>query len=257
MFYDTKEKSLRILGVYRVKSSSESMSERKRLHSAISLRIKGKSSFFYGENGNIRKDAADGTVTYLPAGLDYHRVTGGSEERIVIHLAESVLPQEMEIETVHGCEGLTPDFEALLREWESGEITSYNRSMQLLYGIFTALQTQNGENETVPRAIIAGVRLMENSFRNPELKISTLAKASHVSETYFRRVYGEHFGISPVKALSELRFGYAIRLLSTGYYKISEVAWLSGFSDAKYFRSAFRKRYGVPPSKYIADINKF
>ncbi|MBQ9116209.1 MAG: hypothetical protein IJY04_04240, partial [Clostridia bacterium] len=188
MFYDTKEKSLRILGVYRVKSSSESMSERKRLHSAISLRIKGKSSFFYGENGNIRKDAAGGTVTYLPAGLDYHRITGASEERIVIHLAESVLPREKAIETVHGCEGLAPDFEALLREWESGEITSYNRSMQLLYGIFTALQTQNGENETVPRAIIAGVRLMENSFRDPELKISTLAKVCHISETYFRRV---------------------------------------------------------------------
>jgi len=254
MFYNDSNKALRILGVYRVKSNSESMSERKREHSAISLRIKGKSSFFYGERLDNRAEAKDGTVTYLPAGLDYHRVTGGKEERIVIHLSEVPLSDTKTVETVNGCEGLTPLFEALLREWDTGEKQAYNKSMQLLYEIFSALQMLVGESAAVPHSISAGVALMEKSFRNSELKISDLASACHISETYFRRIYTDRFGIPPIKALSELRFGYAVKLIATGYYKTKEIAALSGFSDVKYFRYAFRKKYGITPNEYAARI---
>ena len=257
MFYDDKEKSLRILGVYKVKSNAESMSERKRIHSAISLRIKGKSSFFYGENGDKRANANDGTVTYIPAGLDYHRITEAKEERIVIHLAESPSPEKKAIETVTGCESLTPLFEALLKEWDEGETQAYNKSMQILYEIFSALQALNSENTAVPRSISAGIRLMEKDYRNPKLKISDLAERCHVSETYFRRVYNAHFGISPIKALTDMRFNYAIKLLATGYYKTKEISALSGFSDVKYFRTAFKKRYGASPKTYTKDIKKF
>lgn len=253
MFCDGGDRAFRILGVYRVKSNAESMSEKKRLHTAISIRIKGKSVFYYGENGNIKKEASDGTVVYLPAGLDYHRITGAKEERIVVHLDETASENGREIEVFSGCEALIPIFESLLITWETGERSSYNRAMQTLYKIFEALQSLRGDNTAVPRSIIAGVRLMESGFRDPELRISACARECHVSETYFRRVYTARFGVSPMKALEELRFSYALRLIETGYYKIKEVAYLSGFSDPKYFRAAFKKRYGIPPKLFARD----
>lgn len=156
-----------------------------------------------------------------------------------------------------GCGELVPLFEALLSEWEAGGSTCYNKVMQLFYGILAELQKLNGDATSVPSSIAAGVRLMERSFRDPELRISVLADACHVSEVYFRRVFNSHFGVSPVKMLTDMRFGYAEKLLATGYYKIKEVAYLSGFSDAKYFRAAFVKRYGTSPRTYADRVGKF
>jgi AraC-like DNA-binding protein len=91
---------------------------------------------------------------------------------------------------------------------------------------------------------------LHSSFRDPDLSISRLAEVCSVSEVYFRRIYGERFGISPLKALLNLRFDYAKRLLRSGYYTISQTAELSGFTDVKYFRTAFKARYGITPTQY-------
>ena len=50
--------------------------------------------------------------------------------------------------------------------------------------------------------------------------------------------------------LLELRFDHATRLLSSGYYTPKQVAALSGFSDVKYFRTAFTHRFGITPTAY-------
>ena len=135
-------------------------------------------------------------------------------------------------------------------EWENGGGTAYNRSMRILYTVFEEIQKSEESDQRIPQVIVKGVRLMEKSFRDPDLKIAALAEECHISETYFRRVYSAHFGVSPIEALCEMRFRYARDLLRTGYYRIKEVAELSGFTDAKYFRAAFKARFGVSPRDY-------
>ena len=256
MFCDDGKKSYRILGVYRVKSHSESMSERRRTHAAICFRIKGDSRFFYGKDGELCAHAEDNSVIYIPPYLDYHRVTGGEEERIVVQLTEyaydsgAEAPSDTGIEIYSDKGELRPVFETLLREWENGGGTAYNRSMRILYTVFEELQKSGESDQRIPQVIVKGVRLMEKSFRDPDLKIAALAEECHISETYFRRVYSAHFGISPIEALCEMRFRYARDLLRTGYYRIKEVAELSGFTDAKYFRAAFKARFGISPRDY-------
>lgn len=48
-----------------------------------------------------------------------------------------------------------------------------------------------------------------------------------------------------------LRMEGAMRLLLRGEHTVREVAFLSGFSDEKYFSRAFRKHYGKPPSSFL------
>jgi AraC-like DNA-binding protein len=50
-----------------------------------------------------------------------------------------------------------------------------------------------------------------------------------------------------------MRFEYAKDLLLSGYYQTKEVAIMSGFSDVKYFRTAFKKRYGVTVGEYLGN----
>ena len=46
---------------------------------------------------------------------------------------------------------------------------------------------------------------------------------------------------------------YAKELLRSGYYKTREIAEMSGFSDVKYFRTAFKKRFGITVGEFLTE----
>ena len=151
-----------------------------------------------------------------------------------------------EIQFVRNAGELEPLFQKLLTTWESGD---YNRSMGLLYQIFDELKRKE-KDPSVPVVIAPGVELLKKKFKDPQFSVAELAATCFVSEVYFRRVYRAHFGESPLQTVLNLRFDYACSLLRSGYYTQKQVAELSGFSEVKYFRTAFTKRYGLTPSAY-------
>ena len=146
-------------------------------------------------------------------------------------------------------------FETILKEWESGSKTRINRCNAQLYRIFEQIQIKDQSAEQdPPKSIKEGAERLRSDFRNPALTIDGLARMCHVSGTYFRRVYKDFYGISPMQALADLRFAYAKELLATGYFSVKEIALSSGFSDVKYFRRAFKVKYGLTPNEYIKSI---
>ena len=192
----------------------------------------------------------DGTVAYFPAGLDYRRDTLDDEEYIAIHLKAYGNIGER-VETVNNCDSLRSLFETLLLKWESG---NYDRCMSVLYKIFEELSKKSGAKaEEIPEIILSGVEYMRGNYRDPSVTVAAIAEKCHVSEAYFRRIYGKCFGVSPVEALLSLRFDYAKGLLRSGYYKTKEIAGMSGFSDVKYFRTAFKKRFGVTVGEFLKE----
>ena len=215
-----------------------------RKHSALSYRIKGNSRFYCNENNHTLES---GTVVYIPAGVDYQRVTEAEEQLITLHL-QPFGEDENEIQVIESCENLKPFFETLLELWERKE---YNKCIRTLYKIFDEIKEKSPKGaRSIPKAIAAGVEYMNNNYRSRNINVAQIASKCHVSETYFRKIYSAHFGISPIHALLDLRFNYAKNLLRSGYYEIKQVASLSGFSDTKYFRTAFKKRFGMTPNEY-------
>jgi two-component system response regulator YesN len=139
----------------------------------------------------------------------------------------------------------------MLHEWESGSSSRVNRCMAILYTVFEYIKRTVGPDTPSARTVISlGIEHLYREFRDPSLSVASLAQQCHVSETYFRRIYRQIYGCSPWQTILELRFGYARDLLRSGYYPVKEVAELSGFSDVKYFRTAFCRRYGISPSEY-------
>ena len=248
MFFHNEALCFAITGVYRVKGEPCVINERNRPHSALSYRLKGNSRIYCGEKVLELKD---GSLSYFPAGVDYRRVTERSEEYIVVHL-KAYGDCAKEIETVSDCQCLYPFFETLISDWE------HDLKAKCRVDLYRLLEeaerfTDHGDN-SIPEAIRVGAEYMREHFRERDLTVSTLAELCHVSETYFRRIYHEHFKSSPMQALLEMRFDYAKSLLRSGYYQTKEVAALSGFSDVKYFRTAFKKRFGITPVQYIRGV---
>lgn len=244
MFYNSSKSTYELLGAYHVQRKPTPLVwDKNRRYAALSYRIKGSSNFFCDGQAF---SADDGDILYIPAFVDYSHESE-DEEILVIHLL-CQNESEQTICHIHGTKELEQAFRNTVRCWQ--ENGSYNRTMAALYQLFDALERQTSENRTVPAVIAPGVALLQKDFRDPNLTVAKLAEACYISQVYFRRLYRQHFGTSPLQTITDLRFKYAASLLRSGYYAPKQVAALSGFSDVKYFRTAFTRHFGMTPSEY-------
>ena len=250
MFYDNPRRSYRLLGVYRFdRDGVEERYEAGRTFSSLAFRLRGKSTLTVSGRQCV---ADEKSVIYIPAGVDFSRV-GGNEELIVLHL-ECHGENDQEITILHA-DGVEEQFEKLLSDWETGGVGARNRCLSRFYRILETVEKAKQLSQALPpEAIAEGVTYLQEHYRDSDLTVSRLASLCHVSEVYFRRVYHECFGISPWQRILELRFSYARTLLQSGYYTVKEIANLAGFSDVKYFRTAFGKRFGCTPTEYAAQM---
>ncbi|WP_299433874.1 hybrid sensor histidine kinase/response regulator transcription factor [uncultured Maribacter sp.] len=63
-------------------------------------------------------------------------------------------------------------------------------------------------------------------------------------------------GQSTSEFIRTIRIKRAATLILSGQYSITEVVFMVGFSDAKYFRTCFKKQFGQTPSDYIKTFKE-
>jgi transcriptional regulator GlxA family with amidase domain len=56
---------------------------------------------------------------------------------------------------------------------------------------------------------------------------------------------------TPVNLIKKIRLKRAEQLLKKNSMYISEVAYMTGFNNQKYFSKCFNKEYGISPTEYI------
>ena len=244
MFYQRRDSALEILGVYQIHRGERKVQNRKRNFATLSYRIHGSTRFTQGE---ITQIASDASTVFLPAGTEFESHCTENEEILVVHLRSFGFSQ-VPLTVLENTRAAEPLFRKLLSQWEEGGPFAYNRCMALIYTIFETLQALSAPREdSVSEIISPGVMKIRKEFRDPHLTVEQAAGACFISEVYFRRLYRKQFGLSPLQEILNLRFDYAKGLLRSGYYSDEEVARLSGFSEVKYFRTAFSRRFGLSP----------
>ena len=67
----------------------------------------------------------------------------------------------------------------------------------------------------------------------------------------FKQIYGD----SVFSFLFDYKMEYARRLLDTGEYNVNEVGLKVGYSTSSHFISAFRKKFGTTPKKYLMSLS--
>jgi signal transduction histidine kinase/DNA-binding response OmpR family regulator len=88
--------------------------------------------------------------------------------------------------------------------------------------------------------------------------VDTLCGLLNMSRTSFYNKIKALTDSSPADFIRAVRLARAAELLSSGGgYSVTEVAEMSGFNDAKYFREVFRRHYGVSPTKYGGQKKNF
>lgn len=248
MFY--RNKGFIVEEVFKVTRKKGNSFTKAREFSGLAFRISGKSTFFFGGKGEV--SANKGSITYIPEGVDFE-THSEDEEIIILHLKSfydkekkiiSFVPQNYEIFLELFC--------SIEEEWQRRKIGYKSRCTALLYNVFENLEKNaaefpNNKNELIKN----GVTYMKMHYDNPELTVKKLAEKCSISEVYYRKIYKEQFGTSPLKAINNLRIKRACSLLKSGYYNVTQAAAMSGFEDAKYFSTIFKKSIGVTPGEYV------
>ena len=83
-----------------------------------------------------------------------------------------------------------------------------------------------------------------------DLRVEALADQAGMSPRTFARLYVEHTGQTPAKAVEAMRVEAARGLLETGDLPVSQVAVRCGFGDDERLRRAFLRSLQVPPAAY-------
>lgn len=96
---------------------------------------------------------------------------------------------------------------------------------------------------------------MEKNIDNPDMKIDDLADAVNLGRTVFYGKLKSIVGMAPVDFVRHVRMQRAEQLVARTNEAFSQIAYMVGFSDPKYFSKCFKKSTGMTPSEY-RDANK-
>lgn len=115
---------------------------------------------------------------------------------------------------------------------------------------------QPTEIEIAPRdkAFLQNVmEIVEANLLNEAMSRDFLAEAMAMSPSTLYRKLKTLTDLTTNAFIRSIRLKRAAQLLEKSQYNISEIAYLVGFNDLKYFRNCFKEQFGVNPSEYTGS----
>jgi signal transduction histidine kinase/ligand-binding sensor domain-containing protein/DNA-binding response OmpR family regulator len=109
-----------------------------------------------------------------------------------------------------------------------------------------------GPDDIFLQAVIA---FIEENIAEPSLNVAELAAAVNMSRVTLYRKLKALTNQTIVEFIRIIRLKKAARLLATQQYHVNEVAYMTGFSDADYFRKWFKKEFGKTPTEFVKENN--
>lgn len=87
--------------------------------------------------------------------------------------------------------------------------------------------------------------------KNLDCPISEVAKRYAMSESGFRKLFRDTFGMSPIQYRTEAKLARATYLLDSTDMSVSEISDSLGFYDVAYFCKCFHSYTGMTPKQYV------
>lgn len=92
---------------------------------------------------------------------------------------------------------------------------------------------------------------------NMSLSLQQVSDKLDINPAYLSREFSKYFeNLSFGEYIRKLRIEKAINLIDTTAYSLTEIAYLTGFSDQSHFNRIFKKQTGQNPSAYKKTILK-
>ena len=113
-------------------------------------------------------------------------------------------------------------------------------------------QVLNERRDTTKSFVKKAIEYVKEHYADQDLSIETICSYLNVSAAYFSTVFKKETGKTFINYLTDYRMEEAENLLLTENEKTYIIAQKVGYSDPNYFSYAFKKQFGMSPSKYKA-----
>ena len=246
--FSTTIPNYKILDIIRLERRNFSMATENKSCVVLSCRLSGESLFFY--NGG-KYFVRPGDVLYIPAGANYTQECE-AEELICIHLAVSgCVDAHFGIFTVEDPSAMCDMFCRAWELWKKQNQSDAYLCMSLLFQIMAVSGAGLAWQQTSIHPLLepAVVYLQEHIYEEA-LSLESVYRCSHISRTYFNRLFRKTYGSTPVEYINRQRIQRARQFVVNGTYTNTEIAHLCGFRDVKYFYVVFKRLTGMTTMQY-------
>ncbi len=115
------------------------------------------------------------------------------------------------------------------------------------------VELKPGEVQVAPRDkefVEKVLRLIDDHMAESDFNVEKLARQMYISRTLFYKKIKGITGYQPVELIRTMRLKKAAKYIETGEFTVSEVAYMVGYNDIRYFSTSFKKQFGTSPSQY-------
>jgi len=127
----------------------------------------------------------------------------------------------------------------------------------LLLDVFSAyLKTKDGKRKKTPSWAKELKEIIQDHI-DTNLSLKEISKGLEISPSYLSREFSKYFeDLSFGEYIRKLRIEKAIELMQVHSYSLTQIAYLTGFSDQSHFTRIFKKNKGQNPSEFRKQMQK-
>lgn len=100
------------------------------------------------------------------------------------------------------------------------------------------------------------IELMEKNIDNGELVVDDLVRELAVSRSVFFKKLKTLTGLAPIEFIKQMRIKRAAELIETGEYNMTQISYMVGINDPRYFSKCFKAQVGMTPTEYREKVGK-
>ena len=80
--------------------------------------------------------------------------------------------------------------------------------------------------------------------------MTTLVQELAVSRSVFFKKLKTLTGLAPIEFIKEMRIKRAVQFIETGEYSMTQISYMVGINDPRYFSKCFKQKMGMTPTEY-------
>jgi signal transduction histidine kinase/DNA-binding response OmpR family regulator len=180
---------------------------------------------------------------------------------VVVLSAVTNMESKLECLNMGADDYITKPFSATFLEARVSNMLEQRRKLQTLYRDQILLpanvpdsreievpmpQAHSRDDEFMQRLMA----VMEKNISNGAFSVEQLCSMAGYGRTVFFNKLKSLTGLSPNEYIREVRIKRAAQLLEVGEYTVSQITYMVGMNDSRYFSKCFKQRFGMTPTEY-------
>ena len=121
-----------------------------------------------------------------------------------------------------------------------------------LFGDLLLAKEEKSGISSVKATVELAKQFINNNYQF-DININDIAKNAKVAPNYLSTIFNREEGMTTKKYLTKVRMEKARELLTSGHFKIKEIAEWVGYPNQLHFSAQFKKYYGKSPLIYASE----